>query len=117
MCIYICVFLFSLIEPREEKEEEVVVSIVVDLIMDNSEKFLAKYSIPFDNMEHSGGAGWLWHETQDFVVYLIENKYISEFAISSLPHNGSHGVCGGCQLKKIRSHIRKGLKRLTKNSE
>ena len=89
--------------------------------MDNSEKFLAKYSIPLknENMDHSGGVGWLWHETQDFVVYLIENKYISEFGIATLPHNSSHGVCGGCQLKKIRSHIRKGLKRriLTKNSE
>ena len=85
--------------------------------MDNSEKFLAKYSIPLknENMDHSGGVEWLWHETQDFVVYLIENKYICEFWVAPLPHDGSHGLCGGCQLKKIKSHIRKGLKRRIKH--
>ena len=77
--------------------------------MDNSEKFLAKYSIPSkkENMDHSGGNEWMWHETQDFVAYLIENNYIYEFGTPTLPH----GLCGAWQLKKIRSHIRKSLKR------
>ena len=85
--------------------------------MDNSEKFLAKYSIPLknENMDHSGGDQWVWHETQDFVIYLIENKYIYEFGVPNHPHNGIHGLCGWCQLKKIKSHIRKSLKRRIKH--
>ena len=52
-------------------------------------------------MDHSGGFDWDWLDTHDFVKYLIENKYICEFSVAAIPHDGSHGVCASCQADKI----------------
>ena len=75
--------------------------------MDNSEIFMAKYRKPLEAefMDHSDGPNWDWSKTRDFMLYLAENGYTYEFGVAALPHDGTHGACGSCQLIKIQSYI------------
>ena len=80
--------------------------------MANSEKILDVYSHPSSTeyTDHSGDPNWLWIETLDFEIYLLENKYICQYSVASLPHDESHGLCARCQVKEIGTNIRKRIK-------
>ena len=65
--------------------------------------------LPSERMEHSAGPLWNWVDSQDFVKYLIENKYVARYGVASLPHDGSHGICGSCQIRKIIDGVKRGI--------
>ena len=75
--------------------------------MDMSEIFMAKYRKPSEAefIDHSGGPNWEWSKTRDFMLYLVENGYMYKFAVAAIPHDGTHGACGRCQLDKIQCYI------------
>ena len=67
---------------------------------DNADEII-HVDIRTESMEHSDGCDWDWFDSRDFIGYLIENEYISKYAVTSTPHDGSHKGCAICQSEKI----------------